>query len=258
MAQAAVVKPPEPELDYYARVRQGNLKLAQDRYKKFFRTRATEFIRGKGSLAVVSDPVCMGCTHCFDNCAFEAIDMVDRKFTLPELTYTSRKAVIITENCVGCEKCAIVCPVDAITMVPKDGWDVRDGRLVQVEPRPLVPKPYYQPPKPGEPRPPVAAEPFVAFREEAKREAAKPAPPKPTAPAKPAVPTAATPPAPPPPAPVPAAPAPASTPPPKPATEPTKPPVAKAALTPEEIRKMREEARKKALAAKESEGAKEG
>ena len=238
MAQAAVVKPPEPPLDDYASVRQQNLKIAEERFKKFFRMRATEFIRGKGSLAVVSDPVCMGCTHCFDNCAFEAIDMVDRKFTLPEMTYTSRKAVIITENCVGCEKCAIVCPVDAITMVPKDGWEARDGRLVQIAPPPVTPRPYYQPPKPGEPRPPVAAEPFIAFREEAKKEAAKPAPPKPAA-------TAA--PAPAPPAPKPEAKPALPTPP--PAAPPNAEPARKA-LTPEEIRKMREEARKRAEAAK--------
>lgn len=245
MAQAAIAKPPAPELDYYARVRAQDLKLAGDRYKKLFRQRALEFIRGKGSLAVVNDPVCMGCTHCFDNCAFEAIDMVDRKFTLPELTYTSRKAVIITENCVGCEKCAIVCPVDAITMIPKDGWDVRDGRLVQFAPQPSLEKPFLQPPKPGEPRPPGAAEPFAMFREEAK-EAAKAQPPKPVAPA-PIPPPAAAP------TPTPAAPAaPAAAPPPTPAPTATRP-----ALTSEEIQRLREEARKRALAAKATE-AKEG
>ncbi len=267
MAQAAVAPkpagppprpaaPPAPPLPPDAAARLHDLKLAEERFKKYFRMRATEFIRGKGSLAVVNDPVCMGCTHCFDNCAFEAIDMVERKFTLPELTYTSRKAVIITENCVGCEKCAIVCPVDAITMVPKDGWDVRDGRLVQVEAPPSLEKPYLQPPKPGEPRPPVEAAPFVAFREEGKKAAAaapKPAP----APAKPATPTAtpakpAAPPSTPASAPSPPeAEAPgAPTPPPKPAPAPA---ASGKALTPEDIRKMREEARKKALEAKAEE-----
>ncbi len=233
--QAAVAKPPAPELDYHARVRKRDLDLAAERYKKFFRNRATEFIRGKGSLAVVSDPVCMGCTHCFDNCAFEAIDMVDRKFTLPELTYTSRKAVIIEENCVGCEKCAIVCPVDAIGMVPKDGWDLRDGRLVQLGPPPATPRPFLQPPKPGAPRPPGEAEPFVAFREEAKK--ASKAMPKPAlvleqAPA------------------LPVAPPPTTVPPPSETPAPPPRPVAtRRTLTPEEVRRLREEARKKALAA---------
>jgi len=238
--QAAVVKPPAPELDYHARVRKRDLDLAAERYKKFFRTRATEFIRGKGSLAVVSDPVCMGCTHCFDNCAFEAIDMVDRKFTLPELTYTSRKAVIIEENCVGCEKCAIVCPVDAIGMVPKDGWDVRDGRLVQLGPPPPTPRPFLQPPKPGEPRPPMDAERFVAFREEAKKAPVKAAPKPASAPAPSPTPEVEPPPAP------------AAAPPPAPAP-PARPAAARRTLTPEEVRRLREEARKKALAAKKPE-----
>ena len=226
-AQAVVAKPTLPPLEGYAKVRAGDLKLAEARYKKVFRTRATEFIRGKGSLAVVSDPVCMGCTHCFDNCAFEAIDMVERTFSLPELTYTSRKATIIVENCVGCEKCAIVCPVDAIAMVPKDGWEARDGRLVQVTPPPVTSRPFFQPPKPGAPRPPVAAAPFVAFREEAKKtEPPKPVPPKP-------------------------APAAAMTPPPTAApAPPPAPPAAKPPMTPEEIARLREEARKKAEAAK--------
>ena len=235
--QAAVVKPLAPELDEHARVRKRDLDLAAERYKKFFRARATEFIRGKGSLAVVADAICMGCTHCFDNCAFEAIDMVDRKFTLPELSYTSRKAVIIEENCVGCGKCAIVCPVDAIGMVPKDGWDVREGRLVQLSPPPATPRPFLQPPKPGEPRPPAGAEPFVAFREEAKK-----AQPKPAAPSAPPPVVAPSPPPPPKPAP------PAAQ-----TTAPPRPTDARRVLTPEEVRRLREEARKKALAAQAAE-----
>jgi ferredoxin len=63
--------------------------------------------------------------------------MVDRKFALPEYSYTSRKAVIIEENCVGCEKCAIVCPVDAITMVTKYGFEVKDGRVISTTAPPV-------------------------------------------------------------------------------------------------------------------------
>ncbi len=241
MAQAAVATPPQPELDHYAQVRKSSLDLAKEQYRQVFRMRAKEFIRGKGSLAVVNEPICMGCTHCFDNCAFEAIDMADRKFTLPDLTYTSRKAVIITENCVGCEKCALVCPVDAITMVPKEGWEVRDGRLTQIEKPPTAERPFFQPPKPGEPRPPVEAKKFVAFREEAKK---VPAPPRKPAPA----PAPEAPPKPTPPKPV-APEAPKGAPP----TAPT-PPAAKPAksLSPEDVRRLREEARKRAEAAKKA------
>src|SRR5467141_230267 len=127
---AAPTVPSDPVVAYYRNVRQMNIQLAKDRYKQGFKVRTQEFIRGRGTLAIVDEEICMGCTHCFDNCAFESIGMVDRKFALPEYSYTSRKAVIIEENCVGCEKCAIVCPVDAITMVIKNGFEVKDGRVI--------------------------------------------------------------------------------------------------------------------------------
>src|SRR5881409_3412236 len=146
-APAPPVQPPtDPLTTYYRTVRQMNLQLAKDRYKQGFKVRMQEYIRGRGTLAVVDEEICMGCTHCFDNCAFESIGMVDRKFALPEYSYTSRKAIIIEENCVGCEKCAIVCPVDAITMVTKHGFEVKDGRVVSTTP-----------PAPLAPRPPAAA-----------------------------------------------------------------------------------------------------
>jgi len=134
--------PADPLLAYYRNVRQMNIQVAKDRYKQGFKVRTQEFIRGRGTLAIVDEEICMGCTHCFDNCAFESIGMVDRKFALPDYSYTSRKAVIIDENCVGCEKCALVCPVDAITMVTKYGFVVKDGRVVStLPPPPLAPRP---------------------------------------------------------------------------------------------------------------------
>jgi len=161
-ATSPVAPPPAAVvLDYWQQVRLKSLENAKSQYKSFFKLRAQEFIRGKGTLAVVADAVCMGCTHCFDNCAFEAIDMLERRFSLPEYEYTSRKAVIVDENCVGCEKCAIVCPVDAITMVTADGFEVKEGRVTAI-PGAKVPEfaPFYQPPKPGKPRPPTEAGPF--------------------------------------------------------------------------------------------------
>ena len=143
MAAAAAVSaaPPDPLRTYYTSKRQMNIELAEKRYKAIFRFRAQEYIRGRGTTAVIDDEVCMGCTHCFDNCAFEAIDMADRKFALPQYSYTSRKAIIIVENCVGCEKCAIVCPVDAIDMIPKVGFEFRDGRLTPLGALPAVARP---------------------------------------------------------------------------------------------------------------------
>src|SRR5437879_1039735 len=181
--------PSDPLVAYYRTVRQLNLALAKDRYEQAFKVRTQEYIRGRGTLAIVDEEICMGCTHCFDNCAFEAIDMVDRKFALPEYTYTSRKAIIIEDNCVGCEKCAIVCPVDAITMVTKHGFEVRDGRVVSttapppaprpaapaaVTPRPATPPPAARPP----PSPPTPSKP-VAPSEPTETPSPKAPPPKP-------------------------------------------------------------------------------
>ena len=201
MAAPAAEAPAEAPLDYYQEARLKSLELAKSQYKKIFRMRAQEFIRGKGTLAVVTDEVCMGCTHCFDNCAFEAIDMVERKFTLPELTYTSRKAQIVLENCVGCEKCAIVCPVDAITMVTMEGFQVIDGLVKPIEGAEVPERPpFYAPPKPGAPRPPVDAVPFTP--EPPKEEVKPPVPQKPVpakespVPAKATAPKTATPPKP--------------------------------------------------------------
>jgi NAD-dependent dihydropyrimidine dehydrogenase PreA subunit len=143
-APPAAATPQDPLLAYYRTVRQANIDLAEKRYKTEFRFRTQQYIRGRGTTAIIDEEVCMGCTHCFDNCAFEAIDMVDRKFALPAMSYVSRKAVIIVDNCVGCEKCAIVCPVDAIDMIPKAGFEVKEGRLLQVgapPPRPAAPAP---------------------------------------------------------------------------------------------------------------------
>src|SRR2546422_1912689 len=189
-APAPTVQPPaDPLTAYYRTVRQMNLQLAKDRYKQGFKVRTQEYIRGRGTIAIVDEEICMGCTHCFDNCAFEAIDMVDRKFALPEYTYTSRKAIIIEDNCVGCEKCAIVCPVDAITMVTKHGFEGRDGRVVSttapppaprpaapaaVTPRPATPPPAARPP----PSPPTPAEP-VAPSKPTETPSPKAPPPKP-------------------------------------------------------------------------------
>ena len=191
-APPPTVQPPtDPLTAYYRTVRQMNLQLAKDRYKQGFKVRTQEYIRGRGTLAVVDEEICMGCTHCFDNCAFESIGMVDRKFALPEYSYTSRKAIIIEENCVGCEKCAIVCPVDAITMVTKHGFEVKDGRVVSTTPpAPPAPRPPAAAPaaaRPTAPAPAPAPKPVAAVQETkpaapppaAEAPAPKPPPPKP-------------------------------------------------------------------------------
>ncbi len=168
-APAAPAPPPppaDPLVAYYRSVRQMNWDLARERYKdKGVKARTQEYIRGRGTTAIVDEEVCMGCMHCFDNCAFEAISALERKFSLPDYTYTSRKATIIVENCVGCEKCAIVCPVDAINMITKFGFEAREGKIVETE-KPTPPKPLAVPvaaapaaPKPAAPAPAVPPKP---------------------------------------------------------------------------------------------------
>jgi ferredoxin len=158
-APAPAAPPADPLVAYYRKVRQMNWELARERYKdKGVKARTQEYIRGRGTTAIVDEEVCMGCMHCFDNCAFEAISALDRKFSLPEYTYTSRKATIIVENCVGCEKCAIVCPVDAINMITKFGFETKEGKVVETE-KPVPPKPLSPPAAPAKPAPPAPAVP---------------------------------------------------------------------------------------------------
>ncbi len=160
-APPAPAPPADPLTAYYRNVRQMNWELAKERYKdKGVKARTQEYIRGRGTTALVDEEVCMGCMHCFDNCAFEAISANERKFSLPDYTYTSRKATIIVENCVGCEKCAIVCPVDAINMITKFGFEAREGKIVEIE-KPAPPKPLGPPPAAPASAKPVAPPPAV-------------------------------------------------------------------------------------------------
>ncbi len=165
-APAAPAPPADPLVAYYRKVRQMNWELAKERYKdKGVKARTQEYIRGRGTTAIVDEEVCMGCMHCFDNCAFEAISALERKFSLPDYTYASRKATIIVENCVGCEKCAIVCPVDAINMITKFGFETKEGKVVETEkpapPKPLAPPAPTAPAKPPTPAPTVPPKPVT-------------------------------------------------------------------------------------------------
>src|SRR2546422_10957233 len=100
-ALAPTVQPPtDPLTAYYRAVRQMNLQLAKDLYKQGFKVRTQEYIRGRGTLAAVDEEICMGCRHCFNNCAFESTGVVDRKHALPETTNTTRKPIIVEANCV--------------------------------------------------------------------------------------------------------------------------------------------------------------
>jgi len=107
-------------------------KDAKDRFTKAARYRLTSFIRGRGTTAIVEPDVCIGCGHCFDNCAFEAIALEDVHLHVMEHDYATRKAIILTEDCVGCEKCAVACPVDAIDMILKEGFRWEGNKTVPI------------------------------------------------------------------------------------------------------------------------------
>ena len=59
-----------------------------------------------GELAYISQNECIRCGRCFDVCRFNAINVLNDKYTVNEL------------NCEGCGYCARVCPAEAITNKP--------------------------------------------------------------------------------------------------------------------------------------------
>jgi Na+-translocating ferredoxin:NAD+ oxidoreductase subunit B len=58
-------------------------------------------------LAVIDEPICIGCTLCIQACPVDAI------LGAPKQMHT-----IIAQECTGCELCVPPCPVDCISMVP--------------------------------------------------------------------------------------------------------------------------------------------
>ena len=70
-----------------------------------------------GTLAVIDENWCIGCTLCLDACPTDAI-----------LGANKRMHTILEAYCTGCELCLPVCPVDCIELVQAgdgigSGWD---------------------------------------------------------------------------------------------------------------------------------------
>lgn len=59
-----------------------------------------------GSIAVIEEALCIGCTYCRDACPVDAI-LGARQFM----------HTVISQECTGCELCLPRCPVDCIKMV---------------------------------------------------------------------------------------------------------------------------------------------
>lgn len=60
-----------------------------------------------GTVAMIDESLCIGCTHCRDACPVDAI------VGAHQLMHT-----VIAAECTGCELCIAPCPVDCISMGP--------------------------------------------------------------------------------------------------------------------------------------------
>ena len=58
-------------------------------------------------VAIIDEPVCIGCTLCIQACPVDAI-----------LGAAKQMHTIIESECTGCELCVEPCPVDCIAMIP--------------------------------------------------------------------------------------------------------------------------------------------
>jgi len=58
-------------------------------------------------VAIIDEPVCIGCTLCIQACPVDAI-----------LGAAKQMHTVIAEECTGCELCIPPCPVDCIDMIP--------------------------------------------------------------------------------------------------------------------------------------------
>ncbi len=63
-------------------------------------------------VAVIDEPLCIGCTLCIQACPVDAI------VGAPKQMHT-----VITDLCSGCDLCVAPCPVDCIRMIPATGED---------------------------------------------------------------------------------------------------------------------------------------
>ncbi|MFW9821536.1 MAG: FAD-dependent oxidoreductase [Candidatus Thorarchaeota archaeon] len=63
---------------------------------------------------IVNPQKCNGCGTCAENCAFNAIDIVDTESRFEDVSIPVKKAVINSALCKGCGKCASTCKLKAI------------------------------------------------------------------------------------------------------------------------------------------------
>ncbi len=75
---------------------------------------------GDGTVAWVTENLCIGCDQCTIVCDDDAIELYFKDMASPLLQVPSnRKARIIRDACTGCRLCVLACPTDAITMIDR-------------------------------------------------------------------------------------------------------------------------------------------
>ncbi len=75
---------------------------------------------GEGTVAWVSENLCIGCDQCTIVCDDDSIELYFKDMASPLIQVPSnRKAKIIREACTGCRLCVLACPTDAISMIDR-------------------------------------------------------------------------------------------------------------------------------------------
>ena len=75
---------------------------------------------GEGTVAWVTENLCLGCDQCTIVCDDDAIEMYKVAMRSALLKVESnQKAKIIRDACTGCRLCVLACPTDAISMIDR-------------------------------------------------------------------------------------------------------------------------------------------
>ena len=75
---------------------------------------------GDGTVAWVTENLCIGCDQCTIVCDDDAIEMYKVAMRSPLINVESnQKAKIIRDACTGCRLCVLACPTDAISMIDR-------------------------------------------------------------------------------------------------------------------------------------------
>ena len=75
---------------------------------------------GEGTVAWVTENLCIGCDQCTIVCDDDAIELYDTPLASPIMDVdVNRKARVLRDPCTGCKLCVLACPTDAIIMIDR-------------------------------------------------------------------------------------------------------------------------------------------